>query len=106
MIRRPPRSTLFPYTTLFRSRRACAWCYSLDTSGRHRLLQPGRVLDRLDDVHIAGAAADVAADRPSDLLVRRIRVVLEQRGADEHHPGRAEPALQAVLLVEADLQGR
>src|SRR2546427_1592455 len=26
MIRRPPRSTLFPYTTLFRSRsRDCAW---------------------------------------------------------------------------------
>src|SRR3712207_7140179 len=25
MIRRPPRSTLFPYTTLFRS----AWCYTL-----------------------------------------------------------------------------
>src|SRR5258707_4548375 len=25
MIRRPPRSTLFPYTTLFRSRRVCAW---------------------------------------------------------------------------------
>src|SRR5256885_3778818 len=23
MIRRPPRSTLFPYTTLFRSRRVC-----------------------------------------------------------------------------------
>src|SRR5256885_8179260 len=25
MIRRPPRSTLFPYTTLFRSRSAAAW---------------------------------------------------------------------------------
>src|SRR5256885_3858467 len=25
MIRRPPRSTLFPYTTLFRSRRAAVW---------------------------------------------------------------------------------
>src|SRR5256885_2662015 len=25
MIRRPPRSTLFPYTTLFRSRRARDW---------------------------------------------------------------------------------
>src|SRR2546430_6708878 len=25
MIRRPPRSTLFPYTTLFRSRRAGSW---------------------------------------------------------------------------------
>src|SRR5438874_8914862 len=24
MIRRPPRSTLFPYTTLFRSRRSCS----------------------------------------------------------------------------------
>src|SRR2546430_8138197 len=32
MIRRPPRSTLFPYTTLFRSicslpARCCLWCY-------------------------------------------------------------------------------
>src|SRR5258707_5933137 len=26
MIRRPPRSTLFPYTTLFRSRAGCAGC--------------------------------------------------------------------------------
>src|SRR6476620_12054865 len=26
MIRRPPRSTLFPYTTLFRSRRTSSWC--------------------------------------------------------------------------------
>src|SRR5689334_24628415 len=25
MIRRPPRSTLFPYTTLFRSERVTAW---------------------------------------------------------------------------------
>src|SRR5258705_4473987 len=32
MIRRPPRSTLFPYTTLFRSRRI-----------RARLLQTGRI---------------------------------------------------------------
>src|SRR2546427_3980137 len=32
MIRRPPRSTLFPYTTLFRSRKAvaCAACHGLD----------------------------------------------------------------------------
>src|SRR3712207_9225471 len=26
MIRRPPRSTLFPYTTLFRSRHLTQWC--------------------------------------------------------------------------------
>src|SRR2546430_4443779 len=35
MIRRPPRSTLFPYTTLFRSQHLRAWCdYS---AGRHQL---------------------------------------------------------------------
>src|SRR2546429_974019 len=51
MIRRPPRSTLFPYTTLFRSRglasdqtlaghaqRACALCRSC--GGRLQYLQP------------------------------------------------------------------
>src|SRR2546429_3761416 len=33
MIRRPPRSTLFPYTTLFRSDRSCApWPGFLDCS--------------------------------------------------------------------------
>src|SRR2546422_5339377 len=35
MIRRPPRSTLFPYTTLFRSQGAA----------RRRHLRPGRLLD-------------------------------------------------------------
>src|SRR2546421_2953699 len=38
MIRRPPRSTLFPYTTLFRSivrpRGPLAWIASGDTDGR------------------------------------------------------------------------
>src|SRR3712207_7584158 len=30
MIRRPPRSTLFPYTTLFRSRTAAKWWENYD----------------------------------------------------------------------------
>src|SRR3712207_9025685 len=33
MIRRPPRSTLFPYTTLFRSRRALAAAESKQLAG-------------------------------------------------------------------------
>src|SRR3712207_9295962 len=37
MIRRPPRSTLFPYTTLFRSRR------SRPTPRRHRVGDPGKI---------------------------------------------------------------
>src|SRR5437016_12085280 len=35
MIRRPPRSTLFPYTTLFRSRLAAPW----HAAGRKRAQQ-------------------------------------------------------------------
>src|SRR6266567_392975 len=66
-------------------------------------LRLGGVLDGLDDVHVAGAATDVAGDRPPDLVLGWIGVALEQRGADEHHSGRAEPALQAVLLVKAGL---
>src|SRR3712207_7024094 len=33
MIRRPPRSTLFPYTTLFRSMFLYPRCFSLNSSG-------------------------------------------------------------------------
>src|SRR5258705_10243477 len=36
MIRRPPRSTLFPYTTLFRSGCACVHC-----RGGHAAQRPG-----------------------------------------------------------------
>src|SRR6267143_2607976 len=41
MIRRPPRSTLFPYTTLFRSRPACR-AGSPQPSARRRASAPGR----------------------------------------------------------------
>src|SRR5256885_12693044 len=52
MIRRPPRSTLFPYTTLFRSMRGGAapvrvgdewWCFFHDRveSGGHRIYRAG-----------------------------------------------------------------
>src|SRR2546425_5249148 len=41
MIRRPPRSTLFPYTTLFRSRRDRAGC-AARRGGRHRRPGPAR----------------------------------------------------------------
>src|SRR3712207_9148080 len=36
MIRRPPRSTLFPYTTLFRSLHVTLWHFSSSASGRRR----------------------------------------------------------------------
>src|SRR3989442_12186265 len=42
MIRRPPRSTLFPYTTLFRSRAQAAF-FALQKSWMDRNLEPARV---------------------------------------------------------------
>src|SRR2546426_4134669 len=56
MIRRPPRSTLFPYTTLFRSK--------LAPSGRLTLVRDGAGL-RLE---LAGAEAMTLADRKSTRL--------------------------------------
>src|SRR3712207_7953231 len=37
MIRRPPRSTLFPYTTLFRSAAICLLCSPFSVQPRHDL---------------------------------------------------------------------
>src|SRR3712207_8765020 len=58
MIRRPPRSTLFPYTTLFRSARVAQ-----------------RVLDRL-----ARERARADRERPAGLAVEREQALL---GADQ-----------------------
>src|SRR5256885_15413037 len=65
MIRRPPRSTLFPYTTLFRSRRADGWY-----DGTAQLLKlgdapllPRRELKLLGDHNVANALAAALAAR-------------------------------------------
>ena len=60
----------------------------------------GRELDRLDDVVVPGAAAEVALEPDADLLLRRVRILGEQRDARHHEPGRAVAALEAVQLVE------
>src|SRR2546430_17487574 len=66
MIRRPPRSTLFPYTTLFRSLRLDG-----DVEVRRRLVgddepRPPRQRDRADDAlpHAAAHLAGVLAHPP------------------------------------------
>src|SRR3954451_20728905 len=61
------------------------------------------VLDRLDDVLVAGAAAEVALDAAPDLLLARRGIVLEEIDASHDHARRAEAALEPVLLPEAAL---
>src|SRR5579863_900492 len=70
-----------------------------------RAQRGGGVLHRLDDVHVTGAAAEVAGDRLADLQLAGIGVALQQRVARDHHARRAETALQTVLLPEAVLDG-
>ena len=50
-------------------------------------------LDRLDDLHVAGAAAEVVAQGVPDLLGRGIGVDVEQRLGRHDHAGDAEAAL-------------
>src|SRR2546430_16851953 len=57
MIRRPPRSTLFPYTTLFRS-----YADGIKVRGRTPFVTPWRT------IQLADRATDLAPDRKSTRL--------------------------------------
>src|SRR3712207_8724933 len=63
MIRRPPRSTLFPYTTLFRSQHG--------PRGRG------------DQLHELGHAGDVDAARDAAVGVRRLGLVIDRLGQED-----------------------
>src|SRR5476649_2334288 len=51
MIRRPPRSTLFPYTTLFRSANGSIWASGLDVNGIYVNETVDRKSTRLNSSH-------------------------------------------------------
>src|SRR2546422_10049182 len=74
MIRRPPRSTLFPYTTLFRSHvgqtasRFEGVCLQIEPGHARRT---GRGLDQTgDDPDSRGLAGGVRAERGKELAAR------------------------------------
>src|SRR5256886_17344154 len=88
MIRRPPRSTLFPYTTLFRSRnsrsiRGGTWCCGC----RSNKLRAGRAFVRIGLVAALlalgapAAAAQQFRQKDFDAYVRRGLQVLRVPGA-------------------------
>src|SRR2546426_2890702 len=61
MIRRPPRSTLFPYTTLFRSRLVCRIRGGADNGAGD-----GSKRDPLEHISPENAAADAAKGAAQD----------------------------------------
>src|SRR3712207_7653775 len=81
MIRRPPRSTLFPYTTLFRSRVA-----EVATTGRPRAIEDGTDPTqhrRMAEVHVTvgrdpGLERGVGEERPP-AKIGRAHVELQSR---------------------------
>src|SRR5256885_4798530 len=81
MIRRPPRSTLFPYTTLFRSAQLHP-CPRLaeDTHGRARLRHHKRIdrkSTRLNSSHLVISYAVFCLKKKKGVLTARRRFVAE-----------------------------
>src|SRR3712207_9144398 len=87
MIRRPPRSTLFPYTTLFRSREAAlAKLHATDSAQS--------VIDKA--VQIFGGLG-VTRGVPVERLYREIRALRIYEGASE---------VQKVIIARHHVAGR
>src|SRR5690348_17298327 len=104
MLRRPPRSTLFPYTTLFRSGRA------VEASLEHVLLAGNRATalalvfsELLQNAleHGAGAVRIELARRNGDVV---LAIADEGGGVDGVEPGTGLSIVRA--LVRDELQGR
>src|SRR2546429_7846131 len=87
MIRRPPRSTLFPYTTLFRSRRMYRLQSSLATGGTR-----GNHFDVRSDRHAGkgGALPETRSEEHTSELQSRLhlvcRLLLEKKKQSLHRP--------------------
>src|SRR2546426_6877116 len=92
MIRRPPRSTLFPYTTLFRSMES-VYCYELGRSGyagallgdkRHWVRRlPGKLLQNVISHGIARIAEHLTSESPEVVAYGFVSPFLKDLGETE-----------------------
>src|SRR3712207_7045644 len=97
MIRRPPRSTLFPYTTLFRSGRRAE-----DVHGQQRLRAVGdRGAGRVG-IEVERVGVDVGEHRPGALVERDVRAGDERERRSEEHTSELQSRQYLVcrLLLE------
>src|SRR4051812_6297066 len=110
---RSSKKTPSPWTRRLSSLRGMLWpaqprlvSVSSTTSARSSVVSviSGRLLDRLDDIHVSGATADVPLDRLPNLLLARARIGVEQVLGGHQHPRRAVAALQRVGLAEGLLE--
>src|SRR2546430_1809724 len=87
MIRRPPRSTLFPYTTLFRSRLGLGLGVSDQVPVPHRMVADGELEHAVEDQAPAAGPAPVEAE------AELVQVALQVRVLDRALVGAQQPAL-------------
>src|SRR3712207_7627544 len=94
MIRRPPRSTLFPYTTLFRSRSVF-----MDSSSDHAVTQTHSLPVAHPARELAACGRDIVAARPA---YRRDQPCVAQRLRSEEHTSELQSRQYLVcrLLLE------
>src|SRR2546425_5904309 len=102
MIRRPPRSTLFPYTTLFRSRwRATAaglrGSSSTITSSSAALIEV--IVD--EDPRSPAARSEEHTSELQSLAYLVCRLLLEKKKRAEKYPATAPPCTHATVLCHA-----
>src|SRR2546426_6958319 len=95
MIRRPPRSTLFPYTTLFRSpltgiKTAFNDAYLIDAATRDRLLSADPNCTEIIKPYVRGA--DIRSEEhtselqsPCNLVCRLLLEKKKSQLVDDHH---------------------
>src|SRR2546423_15643739 len=108
MIRRPPRSTLFPYTTLFRSR-----LVELAPHLARRAVERGAMIGRFRDAHVDHTPRDVHPHlddgRAVVLVEQHLGVVRPRRHPTQPlvQPPRARPELFRYLAgTRGDLEPR
>src|SRR3712207_7370046 len=96
MIRRPPRSTLFPYTTLFRSTRSLPVIM---------LTARGEEGDRIRGLD-SGADDYVVKPFSPNELIARLRAAIRRTQRSEEHTSELQPRQYLVcrLLLEKNIE--
>src|SRR5438132_12744443 len=95
MIRRPPRSTLFPYTTLFRSSHLAAHWHLVETGAAGVGRQADRSQWRI--------ARDVLVAPTSTLARERARAVLGRNYVQHQYPNRIGTVQMASTKLEPSM---
>src|SRR2546422_3742215 len=97
MIRRPPRSTLFPYTTLFRSPDVSGVIGHTETAFAH---DPGTVLVQHQDGPRVVRSEEHTSELQSRLhLVCRLLLEKKKKHKAEHQHAQSRPQVESCNII-------